>query len=194
AGRVGLGLLEAVSARVCARPEPDLQGLVALLSGELGASSMCIFEARKGDPVAIATSGVLPDLSRHRRFVELLRGAAASGHAVRATSLEGDVPLTCAIGAGAGPDRLGVVVAGDLKGRGREVAAVLRVLVVLCQRLRPEALAPAVSPSAVASSSSPKAARCSWTRSATCHSSCRPSCCARCRRKRYSPWAGRPWR
>ena len=149
-GRVGLGLLEAVIARVCARPEPDLQGLVALLSRELGASSMCIFEARKGDPVAIATSGVLPDLSRHRRFVELLRGAAASGHAVRATSLEGDVPLTCAIGAGAGPDRLGVVVAGDLKGRGREVEAVLRVLVVLCQRLRPEALAPAPSPRAEA--------------------------------------------
>ena len=140
-GRVGLGLLEAAIVRVCARPEPDLQGLVALLSRELGASSMCIFEARKGEPVAIATSGILPDLSRHRRFVELVRGAAASGHAVRATSLEGDVPLTCAIGAGAGPDRLGVVVAGDLRGRGREVEAVLRMLVVLCQRLRPEALA-----------------------------------------------------
>jgi len=140
-GRVGLGLLEAAIARICARPEPDLQGLVALLSRELGVSSICIFEVQKGEPVAIATSGVLPDLSRHRRFVELLRGAAASGHAVRATSLEGEVPLTCAIGAGAGPDRLGVVVAGDLRGRGREVGAVLRMLVVLCQRLRPEALA-----------------------------------------------------
>jgi DNA-binding NtrC family response regulator len=145
-GRVGLGLLEAVIARVCARPEPDLRGLVSLLSRELGASSMCIFELQKGEPVAIATSGVLPDLSRHRRFVELVRGAAASGHAVRATSLEGDVPLACAIGAGGGPDRFGVVVAGELRGRAREVEAVLRMLVVLCQRLRPEALATPTAP------------------------------------------------
>ena len=145
-GRVGLGLLEAVIARVCARPEPDLRGLVSLLSRELGASSMCIFEVQKGEPVAIATSGVLPDLSRHRHFVELVRGAAASGHAVRATSLEGDVPLACAIGAGAGPDRFGVVVAGELRGRAREVEAVLRMLVVLCQRLRPEVLAAPPAP------------------------------------------------
>jgi DNA-binding NtrC family response regulator len=145
-GRVGLGLLEAVIARVCARPEPDLRGLVSLLSRELGASSLCIFELQKGEPVAIATSGVLPDLSRHRRFVELVRGAAASGHAVRATSLEGDVPLACAIGAGTGPDRFGVVVAGELRGRAREVEAVLRMLVVLCQRLRPEALATPPAP------------------------------------------------
>jgi transcriptional regulator with AAA-type ATPase domain len=145
-GRVGLGLLEGLIARVCARPEPDLGGLVTLLSRELGASSMCIFEVHKGEPVALASRGVLPDLARHRRFVELVRDAAASGHAVRATSLEGDVPLTCALGAGAGPNRLGVVVAGDLRGRGREVEAVLRMLVLLCQRLRPEPLAPAPTP------------------------------------------------
>jgi DNA-binding NtrC family response regulator len=146
-GRVGLGLLEALIGRVCARPEPDLPGLVALLSRELGASSMCIFEVRKGEPVAIATSGVLPDLSRHRRFVELLRGAAA-GHAVRATSLAGDVPLTCALAPSGGAERLGIVVAGDLRGRGREAEAILRMLVVLCQRLRPEALAAAHAPAA----------------------------------------------
>jgi len=147
-GRVGLGLLEALIARACARPEPDLGGLVAFLCRGIGASSTCIFEVHKGEPVAIATAGVLPDLSRHRRFVEVVRGAAASGHAVRAASLEGDPPLACAIGAGSGPARLGVVVAGDLRGRGREVEAVLRILVVLCQRLRPEALAPAPAPRA----------------------------------------------
>ena len=147
-GRVGLGLLEALIARMCVRPEPDLPGLVALLSRELGASSMCIFEVHKGEPVAIATSGVLPDLSRHGRFVELLRGAAASGQAVRATSLAGDVPLTCALAPSGGAERLGMVVAGDLRGRGREVEAILRMLVVLCQRLRPETLARVAAPAA----------------------------------------------
>jgi len=145
-GRVGLGLLEALIARVCARPEPDLPGLVALLSRELGASSMCIFEIHDGEPVAMATSGVLPDLSRHARFLELLRGAAASGHAVRATSIAGDVPLTCALAPSGGGARLGIVVAGDPRGRGREVEAILRMLVVLCQRLRPEALATVSAP------------------------------------------------
>ncbi|HEY2944261.1 MAG TPA: sigma 54-interacting transcriptional regulator [Vicinamibacteria bacterium] len=145
-GRVGLGLLEAVIARVCARPEPDLGGLVALLCREIGAASICIFEVHEGEPVAIATCGVLPDLGRHRRFVELIRGAGSSGRAVHAVSLEGDVPLVCALGAGAGPGRLGIVVAGDMRGRGREVEVVLRMLVVLCQRLRAEELAPSPTP------------------------------------------------
>ena len=100
----------------------------------------------KGEPVALGTYGVLPDLSRYRRFVELVRGAAASGRAVRAVSIEGDAPLTCALAAGAGPGRLGMVVVGDLRGRGRDVEVLLRMLVPLCQRLRPEALAPAPSP------------------------------------------------
>jgi DNA-binding NtrC family response regulator len=145
-GRIGLGLVEGLIACLCASPEPDLAGLVALLCRQLGAASACIFEVQKGEPVALATCGVLPDLSRHRRFIELVRGAAASGRAVRAVSLEGDAPLTCALAAGVGPGRLGIVVAGDLKGRGRDVETVLRILVALCQRLRPEALAPAPSP------------------------------------------------
>src|SRR2546428_5999070 len=145
-GRIGLGLVEGLIGCLCASPEPDLAGLVALLCRQLGATSACIFEVQKGEPVALGTYGVLPDLSRHRRFVELVRGAAASGRAVRAVSIEGDAPLTCALAAGAGPGRLGMVVVGDLRGRGRDVEVLLRMLVPLCQRLRPEALAPAPSP------------------------------------------------
>ena len=147
-GRVGLGLLEALIARVCTRPEPDLGGLVALMCRELGASSACIFEVQEGEAVALSACGVLPDLARHRRFVELVRGAAASGHAIRATSLEGDVPLTCALGAGSGPNRLGILVAGDLRGHAREVQAALRMLVALCQRLRTDTPPPGPAPPA----------------------------------------------
>jgi DNA-binding NtrC family response regulator/pSer/pThr/pTyr-binding forkhead associated (FHA) protein len=144
--RIGPGLVESLIACVCASPEPDLAGLVALLCRQLGATSACIFEVQKGEPVALATWGILPDLSRHRRFVELLRGAAASGRAVRAVSIEGETPLTCALAAGVGPGRLGIVVAGALRGRGHDVETVLRMLVALCQRLRPEALASVPAP------------------------------------------------
>src|SRR5439155_5923051 len=49
-GRVGLGLLQGLIDRVCASPEPDLTGLVALLSRALGASSACLFEMQRGEP------------------------------------------------------------------------------------------------------------------------------------------------
>lgn len=140
-GRVGVGLFERVIASICASSEPDLAGLVGLLSRELGAQSACIFEVQKGEPVALATCGVLPDFARHRGFGKLIHGAA-SGAAVRVASLDGEPPLACALTAGPGSSRLGLVVAGELRGRRAEVEAVLRIVVALCQRLRPEALAP----------------------------------------------------
>ena len=145
-GRVGLSLVEGLIACLCAAPEPDLGGLVALMGRQLAASSACIFEVQKGEPVALATWGILPDLTRHARFVELVRGGVATGRAVRAVSLGGNAPLTCALAAGAGPGRLGIVVGGDLRGRGRDVEVLLRMLVALCRRLRPEPLAPVPAP------------------------------------------------
>jgi DNA-binding NtrC family response regulator len=147
-GRVGLGLLQGLIDRVCASPEPDLTGLVALLSRALGASSACLLEIQRGEPVALATSGALPDLARYPGFVELVRDAARSGGTVRAASLEGEPALTCAFTAGPGGDGLGVVVAGDFRSRGRDVETALRILVTLCRRLRSEALAPNPAPRA----------------------------------------------
>ena len=46
-------------------------------------------------------------------------------------------------------------------------------------------------PAARAASSRRTAARCSWTRSATCPLPCRPSCCASCRTGRSRAWAAR---
>ena len=141
-GRIGLRPIEGLIACLCASPEPDLTGAVALLSRELGAQSACIFEVQRGEPVALATCGAPPDLAHHRGFVELVRNTTASGGAVRTASLDGEPPLTCALAAGRGSGRVGVVVAGDLRFRGAEVEIVLRILLALLQRFRPEALAP----------------------------------------------------
>jgi DNA-binding NtrC family response regulator len=144
AGRFGLAQVETLIARLCAAPDPDYAGMVSLLCHGLGASSGCLFEVRKGEPVTLATHGVLPDPDRHHRFIDLVRQAADSGRGSRVVSRAGETPLRCAIGAGPGPGRLGIVLAGPLHGRGRDVDAVLRMLVALCERLRPGA--PASSP------------------------------------------------
>jgi DNA-binding NtrC family response regulator len=141
-GRVTLGLIEALIARTCDAPEPDLAGLVMLLARGLEADSACVFEIHKGEPVALAASGPVPDLARDRGFVELTRGAAAATGSVRSASLEGDVPLVCAVAAGPGSERVGVVVAGHIRFRRDDVEAVLHLLVALLQRLRPRTLAP----------------------------------------------------
>ncbi|HVR70648.1 MAG TPA: sigma 54-interacting transcriptional regulator [Vicinamibacteria bacterium] len=141
-GRVSLGLVEGLIARACASPEPDLAGIATLLARGLNARSACVFEVHKGEAVALAASGPVPDLAAHRGFAELSRGAAASAGAVRSASLAGDVPLACAVTAGPGSERLGIVVAGEVGLRRADVEAVLHLLVALLQRLRPRTLAP----------------------------------------------------
>jgi DNA-binding NtrC family response regulator len=140
--RVSLGLVEGLIARACETPEPDLAGIANLLARGLGARSACVFEIHKGEPVALAACGQVPDLTSHRGFVELARGASAATGAVRSASLAGEVPLVCAVTAGPGSERFGIVVAGEAGLRRADVEAVLHLLVALLQRLRPRTLAP----------------------------------------------------
>jgi two-component system, NtrC family, response regulator HydG len=142
-GRVNASLLERVIARACEAPEPDLADLVALLRRELGAESVCLFEVQKGEPVALATCGPVPDLARHEAFRLFVDEGTASGAFVRAASLQGDPPLACAVAAGTRGQESGLVAAGGLRFPHAEVEAVLRVVLSLLQRLRPRALAPA---------------------------------------------------
>ncbi len=145
-GRVSLGLLEGLIARIGASTGPDLISLVTLMGRGLGAQSAYIFEAQRGQLVALATYGAPPDITDQRGFGDLLRDAAAPG-GVRALSLEGDPPLTCAVLAGSGSERLGVVVAGKLRSRPHEAEAILRIVLALVHRFRPKALAVAAAPS-----------------------------------------------
>jgi DNA-binding NtrC family response regulator len=138
-GRISLGLLEGLITRVCDAPAPDLASVVALLARGLEARSACVFEVQKSEPVALATSGPVPDLAAHRGFAVLIR--AAPGGAVRAASLEGEVPMAV-VTAGSGTERLGLVVAGELPFRRADVEVALRIVLGLVQRLRPRALAP----------------------------------------------------
>ena len=144
-GRVSLGVVEGLIARACDSPEPDLAGLVGLLTRGLQAQSACVFEMHKGEAVALAASGPLPDLAHHRGFIELTRGAAAAAGGVRSAALEGEVPLVCAVTAGHGSERMGVLVAGPAGFRRGDVEAVLHLLVALLQRLRPRAVAPSAA-------------------------------------------------
>jgi len=141
-GGVGPGLLEGLIARVSASPEPDLAGLVALLGRGLEARSACVFEAHRGEIVALATYGALPDLARQRGFADLLRDAPIPDGAIRAMSLEGEVPLACAVSSGPGSERLGVVVVGELRPRRAEAESLLRIVLALLRRLRLPVLAP----------------------------------------------------
>jgi DNA-binding NtrC family response regulator len=155
-GRVTLDLLEGLVARVSAVPEPDLASLVALLSRGLEAESACIFEGQRGDVVALATYGAIPDLSSHRGFTELLKGPGALEGGIRAASLEGEPSLACAV-AGRTSERLGVVVAGVRRFRHADVEAVLRIVLALLQRLRPRMVAaPAVASSEIPGLAFPK--------------------------------------
>jgi DNA-binding NtrC family response regulator len=141
-GRVSPTFLEALIARACDTPEPDLAGLVALLGRELGGQSTCLFEVQKGEPVAFATWGPVPDLARHPGFAAFARGGDAGSETVRVTSLEGEPPIVCALGPGAGAEASGLLVAGRLRLRREEVEILLRTLLALLRRLRPRALAP----------------------------------------------------
>ena len=58
-------------------------------------------------------------------------------------------------------------------------------------RPRERARSPAPSPRKKASSKSPRAARFSWTKSASWRRCCKPSCCACCRSANSSAWAAR---
>jgi len=135
-GRIGLDLAERLIARMSLGAEPDLGGLVALLSRELPGQSACVFELGEDGPIALATSGELPDLARHHGFAELARSAASRSASIVSATLPGDPPLTCAIGNGRGPERLGLVVAGELRVARADAEALLRVLTGLAQRLR----------------------------------------------------------
>jgi DNA-binding NtrC family response regulator len=140
--RISLGLVEGLIARACGSPEPDLAGVASLLVRGLGARGACVFEMHKGQPVALAACGQVPDLASHREFLELARRAAPAMGAVRSVSLAGEVPLACAVTAGPGSERLGVAVAGEVGLRRGDLEAVLHLLVALLQRVRPRRTAP----------------------------------------------------
>jgi DNA-binding NtrC family response regulator len=144
-GRIGLELVERLIARLVLAPEPDLTGLVSLLERELQAESACVFELRGGEPIVLAASGVLPDLGGHAGFAELARRArTASGGDCEAT-LPGEPVLSCALSAGPGPERLGLLVAGTLGVSRSEAETLLRILLGLARRLRAGVLAAAAA-------------------------------------------------
>jgi DNA-binding NtrC family response regulator len=137
-GHSGLGLVETLVARMGAAAEPDLASLVAMLGRGLEAQSACIFQAVKGEPVALATYGTLPDPGRERAVADRVRGVSGAEGAISAFSLEGDPPLTCAVaGAVGGGERLGVVVSGRLRSPRAETEALLRIVLTVLRRLRP---------------------------------------------------------
>ena len=144
-GHSGLALVETLVARMGASPEPDLASLVVMLGRGLEAQGACIFQAVKGEPVALATYGTLPDPGRESAVADRVRGISGADGAVSAFSLDGDPPLVCAV-AGGGGERLGVVVSGRLRSSRAETEALLRIVITVLQRLRPADLAPASEP------------------------------------------------
>jgi DNA-binding NtrC family response regulator len=145
-GRIGLSVLEPLVVRACQGPAPELSALVTVLAHALGAESACLLDVREGEPVALAACGPLPDLASRCDFLDFVRAPADEG-STRAVSLEGPPALACAFTAGAA-ERSGLVVAGDLRYRASDVHAVLRVLLGVVQRLRPDIRAAASAPSA----------------------------------------------
>ena len=74
-GHSGLALVETLVARMGASPEPDLASLVVMLGRGLEAQGACIFQAVKGEPVALATYGTLPDPGRESAVADRVKAA-----------------------------------------------------------------------------------------------------------------------
>jgi DNA-binding NtrC family response regulator len=133
--RLGLAVAERLVARACDAAGPDLSAVVTLLARELGAESACLVQVRQGEPVALAACGPVPDLARRGDFLEHACGAPSDAGRI----LEGPPALACAFGEdGAASERSALVVAGDLHHRASDVLALLRVLLRVIERLRPQ--------------------------------------------------------
>ena len=136
-GHSGLALLETLVARMGASPEPDLASLVATLGRGLEAQGACVFQAVKGEPVALATYGTLPDPGRESAVAERVRGLSGADGPLSTFSLDGDPPIICAVSSGRGAAPLGIVVSGRLRSPHAETETLLRIVLTILQRLRP---------------------------------------------------------
>jgi DNA-binding NtrC family response regulator len=131
---LSLALLEELVAQAC--DWPDAAGLVALMCRALPAESACLFELREGEPVALAACGAVPDLAAHPGFRELIGGAPAPDETARVVPMDGQPPLLCALAGDDGGGPLGLVVAGEMRLGHSHAEGLLRIALVLLQRLR----------------------------------------------------------
>jgi transcriptional regulator with AAA-type ATPase domain len=140
-GATWLSLVEALLARLSVRPQPDLAGLLALLVKELGGRGGCVFEWPRGpEPVVLVACGEIEGLSQHQGLQDLMAGSFPSGlaGAVGSASFAGDAPVTCAVLEGGGSDRLGLVVFGTTEESRSYVETLLRIVLGLIDRFRPQ--------------------------------------------------------
>jgi DNA-binding NtrC family response regulator len=132
-GRVSLALVERMVTRLGPPDDPDLAGAAAVLGQGLGLESVCVFEARSRDAVAVATYGAPPDLAAHPALARLAEAPSAAW----SFAADPGPPATFAAASGGEGDRLGVAVTGGAFVARGDLEAVLRILVTLVRRASP---------------------------------------------------------
>jgi DNA-binding NtrC family response regulator len=138
AGGRDLRLVDAFLEHLCVTPEPDLAGALASLVRDLGARGASVLEwTGRGEAVALAAAGDMPDVSGEPVLSRWVQGVAAgSGDGPVAAVLGAEPPLTVALAAARGLDPLLLVLAGDFPRRA-DSEPMMRVLVRLLGRFRP---------------------------------------------------------
>jgi two-component system NtrC family response regulator len=128
----GLELVEEFLTRLGLRPEPDLRGALAALERATGASGVCLCEANGGEPLIVASSGIVPDLSASvfERLVPRVGKRPVSGTG------PGDPLLAYAALPGPGREGLVLVAWGEARVRGPALERLLRILLLVADRLR----------------------------------------------------------
>jgi transcriptional regulator with AAA-type ATPase domain len=134
----GLGLVEEFLVRLGLRPEPDLPGALAALARGLGARGACLLEASRGQPLVLASSGEVGELAPES--LEELVSLAPGERGMSASSVPGHPPLVYAALPAASAERIVLLAWGELRTTPEASEHLLRVLLMLVDRLRPRPL------------------------------------------------------
>jgi transcriptional regulator with AAA-type ATPase domain len=139
-GGTWLSLVESLLTRLGVRPQADLAGVLALLVKELGVRGAGVFEWPRGsEPVVLAACGEIEGFSR-QGLQGLMERAFPPGPAgaIASTTFTGDSALTCAVLEGPGSDRLALAVFGNTEETRSQVETLLRIVLGLIDRFRPQ--------------------------------------------------------
>ena len=142
-GRFGLAIVEDLLVKLFAPPAGDVAGALALLVRETGARGGCVFATERGEVVALAASGDVPNLGEEATLTEAARSEDTRAGSLRYVALAGEPPLRLVLSAGPDGEAFGLCLAGELRASESDTELLLRIaLVVLLRTQRRETRAP----------------------------------------------------
>jgi len=144
--RFGLAIVEDLLVKLFAPPAGDVAGALALLVRETGARGGCVFTTERGEVVALAAGGDVPDLGEGAALTEAARSEEARAGSPRYVALAGEPPLRLVLSAGADGEAFGLCLAGELRASESETELLLRIALIVLLRTHRRETRAAVPP------------------------------------------------